>query len=70
MDSVTIGKIKQGVGAGLVAGVDADRPRSTSASSTRVFHSPQEGHRPTHLGAAPPQSWQRKTERFLAMDAP
>ena len=29
------------------------------ASSTRVFHSPQEGHRPVHLAEVEPQSMQR-----------
>ncbi len=29
-------------------------------SSTKVFHSPQDGHLPSHLGDSTPQFWQKK----------
>ena len=53
-----------------------DRPEATAArtgasrSSTRVFHAPHDGQRPTHWGAAPPHSLHRKTDLTLAMGRP
>jgi hypothetical protein len=32
-----------------------------------VFHSAQEGQRPTHFGLAPPHSLHRNTDRTLGM---
>ena len=42
----------------------------TSTSSTRLFHSPQPGHRPTHFGQPVPHSVQQNTLRTLAMHRP
>ena len=36
-------------------------------SSTRLFHSPQSGQRPSHLELSKPQAWQAKTVRTLVM---
>ena len=46
------------------------RRRRPSSSSTRVFHSPHDGQRPTHLGLGPPHSWQRNTDRTFDMTRP
>jgi hypothetical protein len=37
-------------------------PSSFTTSSTYVFHSPQAGHFPIHLGDCEPQFWQKKTD--------
>jgi hypothetical protein len=36
-------------------------------SSTKVFHEPQEGHRPSHLADSAAQFWQMYTVFSLAM---
>jgi hypothetical protein len=38
----------------------------STISSTSVFHSPQEGQRPSHLTLEAPQDWQKKD--FLILD--
>jgi hypothetical protein len=41
-------------------------PEATSwRSSTKLFHSPQSGQRPSHFELSNPQAWQTKTERSL-----
>src|SRR5437660_4518783 len=41
-------------------------PARPTASSTSVFHAPQESQRPAHFGCSAPQSVQRNTECALA----
>ena len=36
-------------------------PAGARRSSTKEFHSPQSGQRPSHFGDAAPQDWQAKT---------
>src|SRR5437588_872980 len=43
-------------------------PARPTASSTSVFHAPQESQRPAHFGCSAPQSVQRNTECTLATD--
>src|SRR6266581_7016677 len=51
----------------------AGRPRAADASSrrssTRLFHSPQSGQRPSHFELSRPQAWQAKRTRTLLMAA-
>src|SRR6266516_1309189 len=49
----------------FLSGRPLDRP---TASSTSVFHAPQESQRPAHFGCSAPQSVQRNTECALATD--
>src|SRR5436309_7335722 len=51
----------------------AGRPRAAGASSrrssTKLFHSPQSGQRPSHFELSSPQAWQAKRTRTLLMAA-
>src|SRR5438445_9862867 len=51
----------------------AGRPRAAVASSrrssTKLFHSPQSGQRPSHFELSRPQAWQAKRTRTLLMAA-
>src|SRR5512143_2267452 len=40
---------------------------SSWRSSTKLFHSPQSGQRPSHFELPKPQAWQTKTVRILVM---
>src|SRR5689334_13006793 len=46
--------------------LSARPPVRPTASSTSVFHAPQESQRPAHFGCSAPQSVQRNTECALA----
>jgi hypothetical protein len=48
------------------AGED-EAEEAVTVLSTKVFHSPQSGQRPVHLGCSPPHCWHTNIVRVLGL---
>src|SRR5256885_3279359 len=64
----TVDRRTGGLPDGTACFLSARPPARPTASSTSVFHAPQESQRPAHFGCSAPQSVQRNTECVLATD--